>query len=285
VRTIGRILERRGALNGRRRIRRPSPAPGWHLPEGSSQAQELESFDFIEGLKIEDGPIIDILTSIGLRDRLVWAWPEERFSSKKIIDLLIQHWREVGVPRFAQFDNDTRFQGPHHFKDVIGRVSRLCLSLGVTPVFAPPRERGIQNDIESFNSRVQAKVWRRFHHKSLKELRSRLGQYYAACNARTLRKCNRPNFRRKFPSRWSLDLQKRPSGRLIYFRRTGDQSQVKLLGWEIEMSVSWPHRLVRCSVDLDESVIHFQGLRRSSPGEILDLGCLEHEIPWNPFEE
>ena len=29
VRTIGRILDRRGALDGRRRVRRPAPPPGW----------------------------------------------------------------------------------------------------------------------------------------------------------------------------------------------------------------------------------------------------------------
>src|SRR5688572_30993897 len=32
VRTIGRILERRGALDGRRRIRHRPPPPGWYLP-------------------------------------------------------------------------------------------------------------------------------------------------------------------------------------------------------------------------------------------------------------
>ena len=33
VRTIGRILERRGALDGRERVRRPPPPRGWYLPE------------------------------------------------------------------------------------------------------------------------------------------------------------------------------------------------------------------------------------------------------------
>ena len=32
VRTVGRILERRGALDGQRRIRRPAPPRGWYLP-------------------------------------------------------------------------------------------------------------------------------------------------------------------------------------------------------------------------------------------------------------
>src|SRR3990170_4973548 len=73
IRTIGRILERRGALDRRRRVRRPPPP----------------------------------------------------------------RWREEGLPWYAQFDNDTRFQGPHQFPDVVGRVPRLCLQLGVLPRVHP----------------------------------------------------------------------------------------------------------------------------------------------------
>ena len=34
--------------------------------------------------------------------------------------------------------------------DAIGRLTRLCLALGIIPVFAPPREPGLQNAIEGF---------------------------------------------------------------------------------------------------------------------------------------
>ena len=75
----------------------------------------------------------------------------------------------------SQFDNDTRFQGPHQHRDVVSRVMRLCLSLGVTPVFAPVREHGFQNAIENLNGRWQAKVWSRFHHESLAALCAPVG--------------------------------------------------------------------------------------------------------------
>src|SRR5512135_1214104 len=50
VRTIGRILERRGALDGRRRVRRPPPPVGWYLPDVAARRAELDSFDVVEGL-------------------------------------------------------------------------------------------------------------------------------------------------------------------------------------------------------------------------------------------
>lgn len=50
---------------------------------------------------------------------------------------LTAHGREVGLPGYAQFDNDRIFHGTHRYPDALGRVIRLCLSLGV-PVFVPP---------------------------------------------------------------------------------------------------------------------------------------------------
>src|SRR3954465_1963068 len=54
IRTIGRILERRGALDGRR-VRRPAPPPGWYLPDVADRRAELDSFDIVEGLVIQGG--------------------------------------------------------------------------------------------------------------------------------------------------------------------------------------------------------------------------------------
>jgi DNA-binding transcriptional regulator LsrR (DeoR family) len=66
VRTINRILERRGALDGQRRTRRPAPPPGWHLPEVASKRRELDSFDVGEGLVIKGGPQVEVLNGISL---------------------------------------------------------------------------------------------------------------------------------------------------------------------------------------------------------------------------
>ncbi|MBA2305421.1 MAG: hypothetical protein H0W08_22700 [Acidobacteria bacterium] len=58
VRTIHRILERRGVLDRQRRVRRPAPTPGWYLPDVILGRAELDSFDFVEGLVIQGGPIL-----------------------------------------------------------------------------------------------------------------------------------------------------------------------------------------------------------------------------------
>ena len=51
-----------------------------------------------------------------------------------------------------KFDNETRFQGAHEFRDTIGRDIRLGRGVGVTPLFAPPREP-FSRSVESFIAR------------------------------------------------------------------------------------------------------------------------------------
>ncbi len=62
----------------------------------------------------------------------------------------------------------------------MGRVSRLCLSLGVVPVFVVPREFGFQSMIENSNGTWRVKVWSRFEHGSLSDLQERLQRHVTA---------------------------------------------------------------------------------------------------------
>src|SRR5215217_967957 len=61
VSTINRILDRRGALDGHRRVRRPAPPPGWYLPDVAAGGAELDSVDIVEGLVIKGGPQVEVL--------------------------------------------------------------------------------------------------------------------------------------------------------------------------------------------------------------------------------
>lgn len=285
IRTIGRILLRRGVLDGRKRTRRMPPPKGWYLPKVASETHELDSFDTIEGLTIRGGPHLTILTGISLHGGLLACWPERRVSAKRVVDALIQHWREAGLPGYAQFDNDNRFCGPKQHADVVGRVSRLCLSLGVIPVFAPPNETGFQAAIESLNGRWQAKVWSRFEHRSLPGLKSRSSKYIAAVQARCAARIDSAPARQAFPIPWRLNLQKHPQGKIVYLRRTNDKGQANLLGRTFPVDRHWVHRLVRAEVNLTNHVIRFYALRRREPTDQPLLKTTDYKLPRKPFKE
>jgi len=285
VRTIGRILARRGVLDRRRRRRYPPPPAGWYLPDVAQARAELDTADTIEDLVIEGGIPVTVLNVTSLWGGLAESWPEAEISSKIAANRLIGHWQEFGLPGYAQFDNDTRFQGPHQFPDVIGRVTRLCLGLGVTPVFVPPREMGFQAVIENFNGRWQRAVWRRFHHRSLEELQQRSASFILA-----LRKKNAPRMelapsRRSFPAPARPDPAAPLTGRIIFLRRTTERGGVHFLGRDFAVDRHWAHRLVRCEVELDEDLIRFFALRRREPQHQRLLHEVTYHLPHRSSNE
>ena len=265
VRTIGRILARSGVLDGQRRIRRPAPPPGWYLPEVVAGRAELDSFDTVSGLLLAGGIDVVVLNGISLHGGLVTSWPCYSVTATLTASLLIEHWRQFGLPGYAQFDNDNIFQGPHQYPDVIGRVMRTCLLLGVVPVFAPPREPGFQASVESFNGRWQAKVWARFERVTIVELQEHSERYIAAARRRAALRIERAPARRPVPQNLVLDLQIRPRGTIIFIRRTDDHGYASVLGHRFLVAEHWLHRLVRAEVDLDNDCIRFYALRRREP--------------------
>jgi putative transposase len=286
VRTINRILARRGALDARQRTRRPAPPRGWYLPDVAAARAELDSFDIVEGLVIREGPQVEVLNAVSLHGGLTASWPVVAPVTARItVAALIEHWRAVGLPAYAQFDNDPIFQGSHRYPDTLGRVIRLCLSLGVVPVFVPPREMGFQAMIEGYNGWWQAKVWARFQHANLADLQERSRRHGEALRRHRAGRIEAAPARRPFPQAWQLDLQAAPRGRVVYLRRTDGQGRVELLGRTWRVSEVWPHRLVRAEVDLSKGRIRFFTLRRREPKSQPLVLEVRHRLPQRRFQE
>lgn len=265
VRTIGRILQRSGILDGRRRVRRPPPPKGWYLPLVGRVQAEIDSFDTITDLVIKGGYDVTVLNGISLHGGLPASWPEPRVTAKTTVERLLAHWQTYGLPAYAKFDNDTIFQGAHQWPDSFGRVIRLCLQLGVTPVFAPPREPGFQAEIESFNGRWQRAVWHRFVHPNLKALKSRSDRFLKAIHVQSAQRIQSAPERRAFPANFRPNYNLPLSGTVIFLRRTDATGRIECLGHHWLVDRNWPHRLVRIEVDLTTKKIRFYALRRREP--------------------
>ena len=291
ARTIGRIFLRRGALDGRRRVRRPPPPPGWYLPEVAARRSELDSFDAVEGLVLRGapggrGPVgVEVLNGVSLHGGLVGSWPGTGVTAVNTQAALVAHWRAFGLPAHVQFDNAPTFAGSPAKPDTFGRVIRTCLSLGVTPVFAPPRETGFQAAVESYNGRWQAKVWARFHHPSLRALVGRSDRYVAAARLRSAARIESAPPRRPFPKGWSWDPRRPLAGRVIYLRRTDDEGRVRLLGHTFDIDAKWPGRLVRAEIDFGARQARFYALRRREPGWQPLLKTIAYAPPTRAFRE
>ena len=284
IATINRVLSRKGLQDGARRMRRPPPPQGWYLPAVAARQADIDCFDFIEDLKIAEGPLVDLLTAKSLHGRLTDSWVMTQRSAQRTAHCLRERWQRDGLPRYAQFDNDTVFQGAHQFPNAVGRISRLCLQLGVIPVFVPPLEHGMQNTIESFNGLWQAKVWRRYRVGSVRELQARSDQYIAARRARTSAAAEAAPPRRPMPQHFRLNLNAPLRGLMIFIRRTDETGHVHMLGQRFTVNPNWPHRLARCEVDFDQHCIRCFALRRRLPTEQPLLATIPYHRPNKRFQ-
>ena len=195
-----------------------------------------------------------------------------------MVDALDAHWRDVGRPGYAQFDNDTRFIGGLAHPNSIGPVIRYCLAARVVPVFVPPRETGFQAAIEAYNGRWQQKLWARFWDPTLADLEARSTAYVAASRQRSAARIEAAPERAVVPIDEVIDLTAPPSGRLVFIRRTTDDGHASILGVRYPVDSRWIHRLVRGELDLDARRLRFFALRRREP----ELQPLLGELPYEP---
>ena len=254
ARTIARILHRAG-LTPQKRRRQPPPPPGWYLPVVAKGAAELDQLDVVEGLHLRRLGQVEVLTGISLWGKLALAEPAPRsWRVESIRPVLTAHWARWGAPAYLQMDNDTRFAGSPRAVRRLGRLIRFCLGHGVVPLFAPPRETGFQAAVESFNALWQAKVWQRFRHRDLRQLRTRKQAFLGAHRALP---------RAESPERGRPPAP--PAHQIIFLRRTDGTGRIRLLGAELGVAVHWAHRLVRAELDVRTQTVRVYALRRREP--------------------
>ena len=278
--TIHRILRREGAYDTPKRIRRPPPVKGWYLPEVAKAKAEIDETDFVEALFLEGDPQEHFaLNTVSLHGGVCASWLTTAARTDFVLESLLSHWREFGLPDYAQFDNGKAFSGPHLLLHTLGRVIRLCLSLEVVPVFAVPTEFGVQSAIESYNNRWQQRVWRRFPLSSFAEAQAVSDRYVSAVRQKVRLRSEEAPQRRPFPSLWQ-EPQKIPSqGRVVLLRRTNAKSAVDVFGRSVQIEADWQHRLVRCEMDIHSRKLRVFGLRRIAPEMQPLLGEWDFTLP------
>jgi hypothetical protein len=205
-------------------------------------------------------------------------------TAKFVVASLIQHWREVGLPRYAQLDNDMTLQGTHRYPDALGRVIRACLSLKVVPVFVPPHEMGFQAAIESYNGWWQAKVWLRFQHPSVEGLCDRAGRHAAAPRRHQAARIDAAPGRRPFPAAWELGPASGTARAADLPGADRQAGSVAVLGQRRQVSATCPYRLVRAEVDLSKGRIRFYTLGRREPKDQPLVLEVLYRLPPRPFQ-
>lgn len=276
ARTIARIIARLGDRDRVPRVRRPAPPKGWYLPPVGAGEVELDTLDAIVDLPVLGRGHLDVLTAVSLHGGDPDAWPGTSVTALGTCSALEERWRRIGLPGFAQFDNDSRFLGAHASPDILGRVPIWVLQHGVVPVFTPVREMGFQGAIEGFNAYWQQRVYRRSFGWPPEETVQLSRRFVEGVRARRTARIAAAPARRP----WS-DGGPAPDrrGRIVFLRRVRISGEIEILGRLYPVDRAWGDRLVRAELDLDDLVIRSYGLQRRDPTDQPLLGEVPYVLP------
>jgi len=260
-RTIARWLAKLG-LSGRERWRRPAPPKGWYLPDLAAGRAEADSVDVVEGLWLRRSGRTEVINVISLWGNRPDSIVAPGIRTEQVITLLRKRWHRDGLPTYVQFDNDTIFTGAHAKRSYLGRVVHFCLCAGVTPVFVVPLEPGFQAKIEAYNRRWQDRVWKRWHHPSLKALQDRSDAFVLAWwHAKA--SCGHEQAALRAP--WREPTRRPGIHRIVMLRRLDEHGQTTLCSQRLRITKTWAGRLVRCEINVKAQTVNCFGLTRRDP--------------------
>jgi len=169
--TIKRIIKRNGLVvqNRKRYIRCKSKKRYTLL--NPTKANEIHQMDFVGPRHIKGYGTISSLNLIDVVSSNAYIQQYAGQTMDNVIEFLLSCWTKNASPNYLQMDNGAYFIGdlihPRHFS----RVVRLCLHLGVEPVFIAPSKPWMNGTIEDFNGDFGEKLWEREQWTDLEHIR------------------------------------------------------------------------------------------------------------------
>jgi putative transposase len=148
-RTIHRWLKQAGQIAEHRSRKAPNPT----YPVLPCQAvNDVQELDFKGPFYLKDHSHKYYL--VALRDKLSKKTALRALSNKgmdAILDFVVSVWQKMGCPRCLKMDNCLDFRGSNRHPRSLSKLMRVCLDLGVRPVFIPLREPWRNGVVENLN--------------------------------------------------------------------------------------------------------------------------------------
>lgn len=89
-------------------------------------------------------------------DQSIYLEPADSRKMDVILESLVHVWHHLGLPEKVRFDNRRECCGCGHPARYLNRVIRLCLYLGIEPVFIPKDLPQRNGSVQNFNGRFPA---------------------------------------------------------------------------------------------------------------------------------
>jgi putative transposase len=157
-RTIHGWLKQAGQIAERKSRKVPNPTYPVLPCRGVNDVQEL---DFKGPFYLQDHSHKYYL--VALRDKRSKKTALRALASKSmdaILDFLLSAWQKMGCPTRLQMDNCLDFRGSNLYPRSPSKLVRVCLDLGIQPIFIPLREPWRNGVVENLNGLLDRFLFR-----------------------------------------------------------------------------------------------------------------------------
>lgn len=149
ISTINKILRRNGLIHQKTK----------YIPKGVnypslaiSRSNYLHQLDVVGPRYLKEDGRFYSTNIIDAYDRRNSINPDRRQNRMAIIKALICSWHTLGLPCYLQMDNQLAMRGSNHYPHSFGTVIRICLYMGIQPLFIPLAEPWRNGIIEHFQN-------------------------------------------------------------------------------------------------------------------------------------
>ena len=169
--TIKRILHDAGVIQHPRPSRRgyfpqPTPTPTYVLHALDWTARYLKG-----------GTKLFVFHTVDVQTRALAQTLHTDKSGATVRSHALATWQTLGLPDGVQLDNDAAFNGGCKGRRVFGAFVRLCLYVGIEPIFLPVGEPKRNSVVERLHGLWNQTFWRRHRFDRLADVRRAAPQF------------------------------------------------------------------------------------------------------------
>jgi len=174
ISTINYVLKRNSLVKKRKKY---EPKGTDYPALKATYSNFIHQFDVVGPRYLKTDGRFYSANAIDTYDRRCCINPVRRQTKTDIMASLLRCFTVLGIPEYLQMDNKLPMRGSNRYPHSFGLVIRLCLYLGIQPVFIPIGEPWRNGIIERFNDVFDKSFFRSQYFKSFYQVVSQAKEF------------------------------------------------------------------------------------------------------------
>ena len=274
--TIKRIIKRNGLIVQKRKRYVRCKSKKRYTLLNPIKANKVHQMDFVGPRHIKGYGRISSLNLIDVVSSKAHIQQYAGQTMDNVIEFLFGVWTENAIPNYLQMDNSASFIGDLIHTRHFSRVVRLCLHVGVEPVFIAQNKPWMNGKIEDLNGDFKVNFWEREQWTGLGHIRSESIIFLMRRNNRQdwmNRKIEMATIpHRKLPGDFMIEVSSLPitEGKVHFIRQVKGDGTISVLNENFDVGESLVYEYVWATIDTKKGQlrIYYRGVDEEKAGII-----------------